>query len=125
MRRLKLSFRALSASARKNFERTKALPLSYFYDYLRRFPDFFLQNLQNEIVCHFASPLLTNFLCPIDGVNGIKLLKCKQQTKKVALKAADFIKVDNENSAIVANTCNKNVALKIELIPVSYCIVIE
>ena len=38
----------------------------------------------------------------------------------MAIKVADFIKVDNENSAIVANTCNKIVALKIELIPVSY-----
>ena len=28
----------------------------------------------------FTSPLVTKTLCPIDGVNGIKL-KCKQQTK--------------------------------------------
>ena len=43
------------------------------------------------------------------------ILKCKQQTKKVELKAADFIKVDDETSAIVANTGNGIVALKIDL----------
>ena len=68
------------------------------------------------IVCHFASPLVTFFLCPIDGVNGIKL-KCKQETKYVPLKAADFIVVDDETSAIVANMGFKIMALKIDLLP--------
>ena len=38
----------------------------------------------------------------------------------MALKAADFIKGYDETSAIIANTGNKIVALKIELIPASY-----
>ena len=54
-------------------------------------------------------PLLAKLLCPKNGIIGIKL-KCKQQIKQVALKAADFVKVDKETSAIVANTGNKNVA---------------
>ena len=71
-----------------------------------------------SIVYHFASPLVTTQLCPIDGLNGIKL-KYKQQKILLALKATNFMRVVDETSAIVANKGNKCVALKIDLIPVS------
>ena len=43
----------------------------------------------------------------------------------MVLKAADLIKVNDETSAIIANTGNKIVALNVKLIPVFIPIVVE
>ena len=60
------------------------------------------------IVYSFASPLVTNILCSTDGV------------KQVALKAADFFRVDDDNNALCANLSNKIKALENDPIPLPY-----
>ena len=56
------------------------------------------------IVYSFASPLVTKILC--------MKLKQRQQAKQMCLKAANFIKVNDDTSALRANMSNKILAIQ-------------